>query len=50
VPTPAVVSARARSLPVADGLDHLVAQGSLSFLLWTGREAPLPAMRRAAEA
>jgi shikimate dehydrogenase len=49
-PTPTVASARGRGLPVADGLDHLVAQGSLSFLLWTGREAPLQAMRRAAEA
>lgn len=31
-----------------DGLEILVAQGALSFELWTGRSAPLEAMRRAA--
>ena len=30
-----------------DGLEILVAQGALSFELWTGREAPLEVMRRA---
>lgn len=31
-----------------DGLEILVRQGALSFERWTGREAPLDAMRRAA--
>jgi shikimate dehydrogenase len=31
-----------------DGLEILVRQGALSFELWTGREAPLDAMRRGA--
>jgi len=43
-PTPATVAARGRGLPVADGLDHLVAQAALSFELWTGVEAPLAVM------
>ncbi|HTA06363.1 MAG TPA: shikimate dehydrogenase, partial [Solirubrobacteraceae bacterium] len=30
-----------------DGLEILLAQGSLSFELWTGRQAPLEAMRGA---
>jgi shikimate 5-dehydrogenase len=30
------------------GLDVLVAQGALSFELWTGLPAPLEAMRRGA--
>jgi shikimate dehydrogenase len=33
-----------------DGLEILVAQGALSFELWTGRQAPLQEMRRAARA
>jgi len=33
-----------------DGLDVLVAQGALSFELWTGQQAPVEVMRRAARA
>jgi shikimate dehydrogenase len=33
-----------------DGLEILVAQGALSFALWTGRQAPLEVMRQAARA
>lgn len=33
---------------VVDGLEVLVRQGALSLTRWTGREAPLEAMRRAA--
>jgi shikimate dehydrogenase len=32
---------------VVDGLEILVRQGALSFTRWTGREAPLDAMRTA---
>lgn len=46
--TPAVEAARARGLPVADGIDLLVAQAELSFRIWTGREAPAGVMERAA--
>lgn len=31
------------------GLEMLVYQGAISFQMWTGREAPLPVMRAAAE-
>jgi shikimate dehydrogenase len=37
--------ARARGLRCVDGLDVLVHQGAASFELWTGRSAPLDAMR-----
>jgi shikimate dehydrogenase len=46
--TPAVTTARRLGRPAADGLEVLVAQAALSFRLWTGREAPIEAMRRAA--
>jgi len=49
-PTPAVAAARRLGRPVADGLDLLVAQAALSFRLWTGVEADVGAMRRAAGA
>jgi shikimate dehydrogenase len=35
---------------LVDGLEVLVRQGALSFERWTGREAPLEVMRRAARA
>lgn len=47
-PTPAAQTARTQRLPVADGLDHLVAQAALSFELWTGVPAPWRAMESAA--
>ena len=46
--TPAVAAARQRGLPVADGLEILVAQAGDSFRLWTGREPPWEAMAQAA--
>jgi shikimate dehydrogenase len=46
-PTPAVAVARAGGIPVADGLDMLIAQGATSFTLWTQLEAPRNAMRAA---
>ena len=47
-PTPAVVDARRRSLPVADGLAMLVAQAARSFEVWTGIAPPRRAMEAAA--
>lgn len=46
-PTPAVVVARARNLPCADGRELLVAQAAESFRLWTGHEMEMSAVRRA---
>jgi shikimate dehydrogenase len=46
--TPLVRAAKARSVPVVDGLELLVRQGALSFELFTRREAPLEVMRMAA--
>jgi shikimate dehydrogenase len=46
--TPLLAAARAHGLPTVDGLDVLVAQGALSFELWTAREAPIDVMRAAA--
>jgi shikimate dehydrogenase len=46
--TPLIAAARARGAHVVDGLEMLVAQGALSFELWTGRTAPREAMRRGA--
>ena len=50
-PTPTRRSSRrpsARGVPVVDGLDLLVGQGALSFERFTGRPAPVDAMRAAA--
>jgi shikimate dehydrogenase len=46
--TPLLAAAHSRSAHTIDGLDVLVAQGALSFELWTGRPAPREAMRRGA--
>jgi shikimate dehydrogenase len=40
-------AAAAAGARVLDGLEVLVAQGAASFELWTGREAPVGAMREA---
>ncbi|MDQ3401910.1 MAG: hypothetical protein M3548_00755, partial [Actinomycetota bacterium] len=44
-PTPLVAFARASGALVTDGLEVLVRQGALSLERWTGRTAPLEAMR-----
>lgn len=46
--TPLVASARRAGLPVADGIDHLVAQAEESFVLWTDRRPPPGVMEEAA--
>jgi shikimate dehydrogenase len=46
--TPLLVAAAQAGVPTLDGLEILVAQGALSFELWTGRAAPVEIMRRAA--
>jgi shikimate dehydrogenase len=46
--TPLLAAAGAQGVPTLDGLDVLVAQGALSFELWTGREPPIEVMRRVA--
>jgi shikimate dehydrogenase len=47
-PTALLAAARAHGARTLDGLEILVAQGALSFELWTGRTAPLEVMSRAA--
>lgn len=49
-PTALVQAAIEGGARTVDGLEVLVRQGALSLQLWTGREAPLEAMRRAARA
>ncbi|MEO6858091.1 MAG: shikimate dehydrogenase [Solirubrobacteraceae bacterium] len=47
-PTALIAAARDQGVPSVDGLELLVAQGALSFELFTGRPAPRAAMRVAA--
>lgn len=44
--TPLVRKARSLGLRTADGWEILLAQGAKSFQLWTGRPAPVDAMRQ----
>ena len=46
--TALLAAARRHGRRTLDGLEVLVAQGALSFELWTGRQAPLQVMRLAA--
>ena len=48
--TPLLRTARDSGLAVLGGLPMLIHQGALAFELWTGRPAPLDAMREAARA
>jgi shikimate dehydrogenase len=45
--TPLLAAARRHGLETVDGLELLLAQGALSFEHWTGRDAPIQAMREA---
>lgn len=49
-PTPLLAVAAARGCETVDGIEMLVAQGALSFELWTGVQPPLEVMREAARA
>jgi shikimate dehydrogenase len=46
--TQLLAAAREHGADTLDGLEVLVAQGALSFELWTGRQAPVEVMRHAA--
>jgi shikimate 5-dehydrogenase len=46
-PTPLLAAAAEHGARTLDGLEILLAQGAVSFELWTGREAPLEVMRSA---
>src|SRR5262249_28593177 len=46
--TPLLREASVRGAEIVDGLEILVRQGALSFEAWTGRAAPLQAMRQGA--
>ena len=50
LPTPAITAAGRLGIPFADGCAVLVAQAALAFTLWTGLEAPVAVMQRAARA
>jgi shikimate dehydrogenase len=45
-----IAAARRRGIRAVDGLDVLVGQGAIAFRLFTGREAPVDAMREAVRA
>ena len=45
--TPLLKAAKARGLPVLDGLSMLVYQGVIGFELWTGQPAPEAVMKQA---
>jgi shikimate dehydrogenase len=47
-PTALLAAAGAAGATTVDGIEVLVRQGALSFRIWTGRDAPLAAMRAAA--
>jgi shikimate dehydrogenase len=47
--TPLVRKARSLGLRTADGWEILLAQGAKSFEAWTGRPAPVSAMRETLE-
>jgi shikimate dehydrogenase len=49
-PTALLAAAQRSGANTLDGLEILAAQGALSFELWTGRDAPLEGMLRAARA
>ena len=46
--TPLLAAARSVGARSTDGVGMLIGQAALSFTLWTGVEAPLEAMTRAA--
>jgi shikimate dehydrogenase len=47
-PSPLLSAAKAAGATAVDGIEVLVQQGALSLRIWTGREAPVEAMRAAA--
>lgn len=47
-PTDLTLAAEQAGCRVIDGLEILVRQGARSFTIWTGREAPIETMRKAA--
>ncbi len=47
--TQLLAAAKTHGAATVDGLEVLVAQGALSFELWTGRQPPLDVMRKAAQ-
>lgn len=49
-PTAAATTARELGIPVVEGVEMLLQQAALSFEMWTGVTAPIPAMRTAIDA